>query len=461
MAKLPRKKPAPPPQKRTRVTRTTRVAWAIAIVSVVLFAVVAGSERLSQHTSFNHYALLADAWLHGRQDLANGPPAYTMNNDFAQYGGKTFISFPPFPAAVMLPFVAIAGGPERFCDGLFIVCVAGLGPMLLFLVLEKLRATGKSLRSERDNIVLALLFAFGTSYFFTAVDGTVWFAAHIVAVVACGAYIFFALDAERPLLAGVALACAWTTRPGLLLAAPLFLLEALRVASAAKPGTNDSILEQFRQRLSRVDGPRFIKMCALFAIPLIISFAIASWMNSSRFDNASPFAFGHEHLAIRWHGRIERWGLFGYHYLSKNLGIVLANLPWFRPGDVASGPPFQINEHGLALWFTTPIYLWVLWPKKFDFLYATFALCAILCASLDLLYQNSGWRQFGYRFSNDYALFLFVLLAIGARPFGRFFQAAGAWAVAWNLFGAMTFDNPKYNAFYYREGTQSVVFQPD
>ena len=44
------------------------------------------------------------------------------------------------------------------------------------------------------------------------------------------------------------------------------------------------------------------------------------------------------------------------------------------------------------------------------------ALSAALPATMDLLYQNTGWRQFGYRFSNDYAVLLFVLLAVGARP---------------------------------------------
>ena len=38
-------------------------------------------------------------------------------------------------------------------------------------------------RSEAENVLLALLFAFGTVYFFTAVEGTVWFAAHVVGVV--------------------------------------------------------------------------------------------------------------------------------------------------------------------------------------------------------------------------------------------------------------------------------------
>ena len=32
-------------------------------------------DRLGEHTPYNHYALLADAWLHGRQDLAARPSA--------------------------------------------------------------------------------------------------------------------------------------------------------------------------------------------------------------------------------------------------------------------------------------------------------------------------------------------------------------------------------------------------
>ena len=119
-----------------------------------------------------------------------------------------------------------------------------------------------------------------------------------------------------------------------------------------------------------------------------------------------------------------RWGLFSYHYLGKNLGVALTSLPWLPAKDAAAafGAPFKINEHGLALWFTTPLYFWLLWPKRFDgqperkWLYVVSAVSAALPAALDLLYQNTGWRQFGYRFSNDYAVLLFVLLAIGARP---------------------------------------------
>src|SRR5262249_38353437 len=125
-------------------------------------------------------------------------------------------------------------------------------------------------------------------------------------------------------------------------------------------------------------------------------------------------------------------------------------------------PPFQINLHGLALWFTTPLYFWLFWPKKTSWLYGILAITAGLCAFMTALYQNSGWLQFGFRFSNDYAILLFVMLALGERKPGLWFQAAAIWGIAWNLFGAMTFDRGgSASQYYWAEGTQSVVYQPD
>ena len=74
--------------------RRLALATVVYLIAGAIFAVFAGPERLSQHTPFNHYALLADAWLHGRQDLPHGPPPYAQNNDFAEFNGKTYISFP-------------------------------------------------------------------------------------------------------------------------------------------------------------------------------------------------------------------------------------------------------------------------------------------------------------------------------------------------------------------------------
>ena len=149
--------------------------------------------------------------------------------------------------------------------------------------------------------------------------------------------------------------------------------------------------------------------------------------------------------------------------MAKNLGVALTILPWVPPREAwGTGVPMvQINEHGLAFWFTMPFYLWIFWPKRTGWLYAVVAFSAALPAAMELLYQNSGWRQFGYRFSNDYAVLIFVLLAIGDRAMGWFFRVAATWGIAWNLFGAISFDRQGYEQYYFREGTQTVLYQPD
>lgn len=442
------------------------VAAAIYVVSVIAFAALAGPQRLTEHTPFNHYAHLADAWLHGRQDLRNGEPRYAQGNDFAHFEGKVYISFPPFPAVLMLPMVALAGNPENFADGQFIIWMAGIGPAVLFLVLEKLRRTERSPRSEIENIALALLFAFGSVYFFTAVQGTVWFAAHVVAVGLLALYALFALDAERPMLAGAMMGFLFLTRPQCLLCSALFVFEAIRVSCADKLATEGTLTERIRATWNAVDKDAFWKRIGQFAVPIAACLALASYMNYTRFHQLSPNAFGHQYLTVIWQQRMAKWGLFSYHYLSKNLGCMLTILPWFPPKDVANQPGvplFQINEHGLALWFTTPLYFWLLWPRNQarGFLHSALWLAVIGPMVFDLFYQNSGWRQFGYRFSNDYAPLLFVLLAIGGRRMGSMFKFAAAWSVAVNLFGAMSFDKAAFDKYYWREGSQRILYQDD
>jgi hypothetical protein len=432
----------------------------------LVFAVVAGSDRLTEHTPFNHYALLADAWLHGRLDLAGGAPAYTQNNDFAEFAGKTYVTFPPFPALLMLPFVKLAGSPENFRDGQFVMWLSGIGPALLFVVLERLRSSAASHRTEAANIALALLFAFGTVYFFTAVEGTVWFAALVIGVALQAAYVLFSLDAERPLLAGMALACAYMTRPSMLLSAPLFALEAARTATRDWPADSDaSLAERVRQVWRGIEWPALAKKIGAFSVPILVAFAIQSWLNHERYRTFSPFDPGHEYLTVAWRARMMKWGVLSYHYLAKNLGVMLTSLPWLPParrgGEPMGGAPLQINEHGLALWFTTPLYLWLLWPRRRGHLQMALALSALGPIVMDLLYQNTGWRQFGYRFSCDYAVLLMVLLALGDRAMGWAFRLAAFWGIGWNLFGAVTFDRAAYDRFYYREPSQAVLYQPD
>ena len=67
-------------------------------------------------------------------------------------------------------------------------------------------------------------------------------------------YVLFALDAERPVLAGAMLACAFMSRPTMLLAAPLFALEAVRVSCVRVPTAVEWLTRRADSRgLARLD----------------------------------------------------------------------------------------------------------------------------------------------------------------------------------------------------------------
>lgn len=156
---------------------------------------------------------------------------------------------------------------------------------------------------------------------------------------------------------------------------------------------------------------------------------------------------------------MEKWGLFHYHYLAKNLGVVLTSLPWITP---SRGPAsFQINAHGLALWVTSPFFVWLLWPTRRSALRATLWATVALVAIPTLFYQNTGWVQFGYRFSNDYSVFLMALLAVGQRRFSKVFIGAALVAVAINAFGAISFDRSRFADYYYIDPSQRAFYQTD
>ena len=55
-------------------------------------------------------------------------------------------------------------------------------------------------------------------------------------------------------------------------------------------------------------------------------------------------------------------------------------------------------------------------------------------------YQNSGWFQFGFRFSLDYTPYLILLIALGGHRFKRLFWAAVLAGVAVNAWGAAVFN---------------------
>ncbi|MCP4601510.1 MAG: hypothetical protein GY847_13510 [Proteobacteria bacterium] len=416
------------------------------IVFVLSLAVFGGvsADRLLEHSHDNHYAYLAQSLLNGRLHIDGKPP---HRNDWAKYEDKWYVSFPPAPGILMIPGVAVAG--LEFNDRVFTLFFAAAGPALLFLLLQMLVKSGRLNRRTWEIGVLAAVYGIGTVYFFSAVQGSVWFTAHMVGGVFLLLFLISGLNGRHPLLAGLFLGLAFASRPPMLLAFPFFIYELLR------PGAPDEAMGLGRWIVDSVRRQRvgpLIWRIVLFGLPIAAILATLMLMNWARFDD--PFEFGHKYLQVRWHERIARWGLFHYHYLARNLSVSLTLLPWLSIEE----PYLGISRHGLAIWFTTPVLFWLLWPQKRTKYYTFLALTFAFVALPSLLYQNSGWIQFGYRFSLDYTVFFILMLAEGGRKFGKIFLALCIFSVAVNLFGAITFDRSM--EFYPSVSTKSY-FQPD
>lgn len=439
--------------------RPHQVAVLVYVVASLVYGAVASRALWQTHTPYNHFALLAESWLHHRLDLGSAPPLYAAGNDFAFYADRWFITFPFMPALLILPWVAMAGSAENTLDGLFFLLLSGLGPAGMYLTLDRIRRLGLGIVSRRAIIALTALYALGTVYFFTAIQGTVWFAAHVVAAAATTFFLYASIGMRNPLGAGIALAIAVGTRPVLGALGLFFLFEWWRLIGVrvrAEPRLELNWLGLAR-RIAKIGYAKAFGPILWFGLPVAATLALLAWHNWARFG--SPTEFGYRYLTVAWHARIEKWGLFGYHYLARNLGLVLTSLPFVESN--AQGLNVAINGHGLALWVTTPLFLWLLWPRHTSLLhrglYATLALVALP----SLLYQNSGWLQFGQRFSNDYAPLLVTLLAVGGYQWGRLMKLGWVAGIAINWFGAVTFGRAEYARYYYVERTQRVIYQPD
>ena len=368
--------------------------------------------------------------------LAGEPEIIDHKNIVAQTRLR-YVSFPPFPAVLMLPGVALAG--LKFNDVLFTALWAALNPALLFALLQSLAAQGLSRRTRADNLWLTAAFGLGSVYFFSSVLGQVWFTAHVVGVTLVILYAWGSLQARHPYLAGLTLGLGFATRTPLGFMFPLFLWESVRATGGWR---------SLGQQLKRFRLPAGLwSKCWRFALPAALVLLILLYLNYLRFGK--PTEFGHTYLNIVWRQRIEQWGLFNYHFLSRNLAAALVLMP-----RILNHYPFvQISQHGLSLLITSP-YLLYLFSCKRSFVapktLVTGLWLTVLAAALpSLIYQNSGFIQFGYRFSLDYMILLMILLALGQVPLQRSVKILIVCAVVVNLFGAITFG--RLQEFYFSD----------
>jgi hypothetical protein len=166
-----------------------RLLWGLGLVLLVLAVYyVSQSNRTNLYL---HFVLQAQSWMDGQTSIPT--PGYQDVMPILDPNGnpteRGIIPFPPLPAAVLLPFVALwhLATNEQLLATIFGAVDVGIAYWMLgFLPV-----------SQRIRRLTALFFGLGTVFWYTSVIGSTWFWAHVVAVGCLLMSVGLALSVDR------------------------------------------------------------------------------------------------------------------------------------------------------------------------------------------------------------------------------------------------------------------------
>ncbi len=411
---------------------------------------------------YDHFEWQALAFLEGQAAIRYpvGPSGTSLGNSFFQDVlpvattdgvGRGLVPFPPLPAVVLMPFVALWGLATN--GQVLFAILGGIDVGIAWWMLGRLPIR------IWVRVAAIVFFGFGTVFWYAAQIGTTWYQAHVLAVGLALAAIAVALGPDRdaaareddldeagrdrrdppgdgrgfgsgPLgialglipdrrqfLAGLLFGLACTARLTVVFAAPFFVLV----------GGGGSWL---RRGWSAALGA---------GIPLGV-LAVYNLVSTGQ-----VFHPGYQHLyeleATFYPGLRYNldWLIEDPRYLPQNLGIMLLNTPVWMPTEVPSalgiGDPLCTSpgdvrglfnlacplvlprDTGMSILLTSPAFLFAVpalrWGYGLSRLVTGAALAILVVAVINLMHFSQGWVQFGYRFSNDFVPWALLLVAIG------------------------------------------------
>ena len=363
-----------------------RIAIALAASGAVAY-LVAG---LGLVTDYDYYGRLAQSLLQGQWWVSEAPP---WLNELVPCGVERWcVVYPPLPAVLAMPLATVL--PTAFAQVLVSRIAGGVSAGILYLAL---RAFGAP---RFVAITGTALSAFGTTLFFSSVDGRAWFAAHAVAMPFICAALLFAARGERAWIVGVCIGLAALARLPVAAAAPALALLLARRAGTPYLGALGGVV---------IGG-------APFAL-VYVGWNLLRW--------GSVFDAGYVQLT---QGDVFfTRGLFSPFYLPRHIYAI-----FLEPPDLVEGTPFFLRPRGIgtALFLTTPAFLWLfasLRGVRRDAATAAVAFAALLALVPDIFHGTVGFQQFGYRFSMDAQPFLVALALVGDARGRSAWRARPSW----------------------------------
>ena len=361
-----------------------RIYLFIATFVFAIFSSVIVFQTAGRFNSDKSLSLLAGQFAKGHISLE--PTDELPLGDLAFYDGRYYMYFGPLASIILIPFVIIFGTN-------FPQTAIGVGSMAIsFYAVFKISRSFKF--SKIDSLWLCLFFVFSTVLFSSSAINITAYLVEALGVPLMLLSLAEYFNKKRPILIGLFLGLAVLTRLTLILAVLFFVIEFLQ------------------KRLTRRE---FI----IILIPVGLCCFLFGAYNYIRFDSfietgynllrnvSFPLSKNYEHGAV------------SLIHIPANLYSFLIMPPdpilYFDKGFVFKFPYFQANPWGMAIWFTSPLFLLLFRFKRGAHTLAA-AVASVAVAIPLFTYFSVGFAQFGYRYALDFLPFLFLILMPILKP---------------------------------------------
>jgi len=354
---------------RERLTYHFFVAAALLLCAYIVLYGATGQELMS-HSVYDAYTRQAVSWWAGRADL----PENISWLEIAEFGGRYYVSFPPFPSVVqflLVPFFGMST-PDNLVNTLF-----GFGAFVLVYRYLRRRGQGGLVAA-----LIALLLVPGSNLFYLSVTGWVWFSAQTQAFFssALAVYLMDSPNKAAWAFSFLCLGCAFACRPFNAVYAPLLIYMLHKKLDGGR------------------DAVRNLARCVPYVLPLAAVGALAGAYNFVRFGNF--LEFGHNYLP-----EFRSAKQFSLSYLPANF-LEILKLP-------GSGATFWPQFNGTLFFLVNPA--WVLMAVslcrgRFGLKKLVYVLCLAVHVVLTLCHRTMGGWQFGARYMVDMLPFMLVVI---------------------------------------------------
>jgi len=321
-------------------------------------------------TPYDYFLRLANAFLKGKYYLEENPP--WLSELIPQGKNKFFVVHPPMPAVLLTPFVLIF--KERFEQQYLAHILGALIPVVVFNLALKIK---KDLKLALWSSILS---GAGNIIWFLSSVGSSWYLGQITACLFLTLAIKNLISTKDAFKIGVFLGAAYLSRVNILVSLPFFLLG---MRSKTK---ND-----------------YLKLLLGF-LPF---FAFNSFYNFIRYNTI--FDVGYAKIPGIFDEPWYQKGLVNITYIPSHLKIFLLGLPKIKD----SFPYIIPSWAGMAIWLTTPAFIFSLFAPLKEKLVKLAWLSIFLISLIIFSHGSTGFTQFGYRFAVDFYPFLFFLTTKG------------------------------------------------